>query len=194
MRLAAFIAGALALVWAPTARGDEEAGNRAYVAASRYGNCYAKSIPSARYGTEGETHVYAVEADADRPVQTYAWFAPQLRLECNVSSANDGRVGLSVVQIGPWPRGEAANADTLALAFYWNDQLLHRYSTLDIAGRADNVSASVSHYTVISEIAGYSWRDGNNFTFTVRTTDGRTINFDAGSGAILSVISTEPAP
>mgnify|MGYP001267707160 CR=1 FL=1 len=192
MKAALAFAGATllaTLAMAPAAFGDEEAGNRAYVAASQYGNCYAKSVPTGRYGLEGRTHVYFVESENDRVVQSYDWFGPQLRLECNVAGANDGPVGVSVVQFGPWARGSVADAETLAIAFYWNEQLLRRYSTLDIAGSADAVSASVSHYTVIEDIIGYAWRDGNNFSFSVRTVDGRTIVFDAGSGAILSTTS-----
>lgn len=192
MKFAPAFAGATllaTLAMAPAAYGDQEAGNSPRVVASQYGNCYAKSVPSARYGVEGRTHIYFVEPENDRLVQSYAWFAPQLRLECNVSGANDGPVGVSVVQFGPWARSSAADAETLAIAFYWNEQLLRRYSTFDIAGSADNVRASSSHYTVIEEIIGYAWRDGNNHTFSIRTTDGRTIVFDAGSGAILSVTS-----
>jgi hypothetical protein len=184
-------AAALFATGAQTARADDEASNRAYVVASKYGNCYAKSIPATAYGTAGETRVYSVEGDTDRLVQTYDWFAPQLRLECNVAGANDGPVGLSVVQVGPWPRGDWANAETLALAFHWNGAPVRSYSTLDIAGAPDNVSASVSHYTVIDEIIGYAWRDGNRYTFTIRTTDGRAIHFDAATGAILSVTRAE---
>lgn len=193
-RLITYAATLLALSIAQPAHADDEASNRAYVAASQYGNCYAKSIPSEGYGTAGQTHVYSVERDADRLVQTYDWFAPQLRLECNVSGANGGPVGLSIVQIGPWPRGREANAEALALAFYWNGELMRRYSTLDIAGEPDNVSASVSHHTVIEEIVGYTWRDGDMYTFTIRATDGRTITFEASSGAILSATPAAPTP
>jgi hypothetical protein len=177
--LAATMFAAIAL--APGPRADEEASNRAVVVASTYGNCYAKSVPSSAYGNEGETRIYAVEAGADQLVATYDWFATTLHLECNVAGKT-GEVGTSVVEFGPWPRGQVANDETLALAFYWNGKLLHRYSTLDIAGRPDNVSMSVSHYSVIQDVAGYQWISGNRYAFAVRTIDGRVLTFDAGTG------------
>jgi len=163
------------------ARADEEASNRPVVVAGQYGNCYAKSVPTGTYGSDGETRVYSVERDADRLVATYAWYANTLRLECNVAGKS-GQVGTSVVEFGPWARGHKADSDTLALAFYWNGDLLRRYSTLEIAGRPDNISMSVSHYTVIDGIVGYEWIDGNRYAFVVRTTDGRVLKFDAGTG------------
>jgi hypothetical protein len=163
------------------ARGDDEASNRSLVAASEYGNCYAKSVPAGTYGNEGETRVYAVDSAADRLVATYHWYANRIRLECNVAAAT-GEVETSVVEFGPWPRGNIANKETLALAFYWNGALLRRYSTLDIAGWRDNVSASVSHYSVIDTVVGYQWISGNKYAFAVRTTDGRVLRFDAGTG------------
>ena len=192
-RVRAVFAAIALLCTAPLAAADEEASNIAYVAASQYGNCYARSVPSAGYGTAGETLVYAVNArgGADGEAARYNWFAPQMRLECNVAGA-DGTIGHSIVQIGPWPRGDAADADTLALAFYWNGERVRRYSTLDIAGAPGNVSASVSHYTVIEEIVGYGWRDSNRYSFVVRTTDGRTLTFDAGTGLLLSTEASPP--
>lgn len=192
MRRAALFAAVLALAWPAIARADQESGNRAYVAASQHGNCYARSIPSRDYGTQGRTRTYIVAErdEPDREIARFDWFAPQIRLECNVENAN-GRTGVSVVQIGPWPRGSAADNAMLAFAFYWNGVLLRSYSTLDIAGRPDNVHASVSHYTVVEEIVGYEWRgEGNHYNFIIRTTDGRTLTFDAGSGTLLSTEQT----
>jgi hypothetical protein len=183
---AAFVATLLIVTTvASSARADQEASNRPVVVASTYGNCYAKSVPSSDYGNDGQTRVYAVEAGADRLVATYDWFANTLRLECNVEGTS-GAVGTSVVAFGPWPRGHEASKETLALAFYWNGKLLRRYSTLDIAGRPNNVSSSVSHYSVIDEIIGYQWTSGNRYAFAVRTTDGRLLKFDAGTGKIIS--------
>jgi hypothetical protein len=184
---ATFVATLLiATAAASSARADQEASNRPVVVASTYGNCYAKSEPSSDYGNDGETRIYAVEAGVDKLVATYDWFAHTLRLECNVEGEAGGAVGTSVVAFGPWPRGHEASKETLALAFYWNGKLLRRYSTLDIAGRPDNVSSSVSHYTVIDEIIGYQWLSGNKYAFAVRTTNGRVLKFDAGTGKIVS--------
>jgi hypothetical protein len=176
---------AMALLAAPApALADDEASNTPTVVASEHGNCYAKSVPASAYGNDGLTNVYAVDSGSDRLVATYNWYASTMRLECNVAAAN-GHVGVSVVQFGPWPRGSVANAETLAFAFYRDGQLLRRYSTLDVAGRPDNVSASVSHYTVVDTIIGYSWLDGNRYAFAVRSTDGRVLRFDAGTGEVL---------
>lgn len=159
---------------------DEEAGNLPHVQSDSWGRCYAKSVPSDTYGEAGTTRVYEVTAAEDRLLASYGWFSQQIFLQCNMS--NNGDSGVSVVQIGPWPRGHAASADHLALAFYFNDRLLKRYSTLDIAGRPDNVQSSVSHYTVIERIDGYRWIDGDRYAFDLRTSDGRTLSFDPTTG------------
>lgn len=182
MRRVGVIAVAL-LISAQSAAADDEAANRSYVAASEYGNCYARSRPSESYGTSGQTIVYSVEEDGDRVAYTYNWFAPQMRLECNVAGPSN-EISTSVVQFGPAPRGQRADAQTLALAFYWNGRLMHRYSTLDIAGSPTNVSVSESHYAVIDEIPGYRVRTSNYFDFAVHTVDGRTLTFDAATGSL----------
>ena len=123
---------------------DEEASNRAYVVSSQYGQCYAKSVPDETYGPKGTTKVYRVDAKLDILVDTFSWYSHRIFIECNAGSPAD-TVGVSVVRLGPWARGHEASANDLAIAFYWKGNLLKRYSTLDIAGRPDNVSASVSH-------------------------------------------------
>jgi hypothetical protein len=176
----------LALFAAPApALADDEAGNAPVVVASEHGNCYAKSVPAGAYGNEGRTTVYAVEAGADREIATYNWYAQRLRLACNVAG-RDGRLAASIVQFGPWPRGRAANAETLAFAFHRDGVLLRRYSTLDVAGRPENVQASVSHYQVIDDILGYAGLDGNRYAFGVRTVDGRVLRYDAGTGEAIA--------
>lgn len=168
----------------PSARAgsvDYEASNVPHVAASSYGRCYAKAVPDSLYGQAGRTRVYWVRAREDSLLASYRWFSQRIFLECNVATG-DGPVALSVVRFGPWPRGQEANAQQLALAFYRGSRLLRRYSTLDIAGRPSNVSASVSHYMVIDSVMGYRWIDGNRFRFDVRTTDGRVLSFDPATG------------
>ena len=171
-----------ALLLSSTAAGaDDEAANSPRIFAGRYGNCYAKSVPVETYGEKGVTRVFMVNAGTDKLMHTYSWYAPQLFLECNV--APDGKpVAVSVARIGPWPRGRRANESDLALAFYRGGQFLKRYSTLDIAGAAEHVSASVSHYRVLDQIDGYRWRTANDYTFQVRTVDGRSLSFDAATG------------
>lgn len=164
------------------AEADEEAGNLPHVQSDSWGRCYAKSVPKETYGEAGTTRVYEVGPTEDRLLATYDWFSQQIDLQC--SMVRGGENGVSVVKIGPWPRGHAASADHLALAFYFNDRLLKRYSTLDLAGRADNVQASVSHYMVVERIDGYRWIDGNRYAFDVRTVDGRTLSFDPTTGEL----------
>lgn len=176
--LAALLVG----LFLATAQADEEAGNLPHVQSDSWGRCYAKSVPSESYGEAGVTRVYEVGTTEDRLLVTHDWFGPQIYLQCNMSSA--GGSGVSVVQIGPWPRGHVASAAHLALAFYFNDRLLKRHSTLDLAGRPDNVQASVSHYIVIERIDGYRWIDGDRYAFDLRTIDGRTLSFDPTTGEI----------
>ena len=85
-----------------------------------------------------------------------------------------------------YPGGVVAVHDDSIRDFYRDGVLLRRYSTLDIAGRPENVRASVSHYEVIGEIAGYAWLDGNRYAFAVRTVDGRVLRFDAGTGEAIA--------
>jgi hypothetical protein len=160
---------------------DDEASNVPHVAASSYGRCYAKAVPDSLYGQAGRTRAYWVRARQDSLLASYAWFSQRIFLECNVARG-DGPVALSVVRFGPWSRGHEAKAQDLALAFYRGSRLLRRYSTLDIAGRPENVSASVSHYTVIDSVIGYRGVEGNRYRFDVRTTDGRVLSFDPATG------------
>jgi hypothetical protein len=185
-----WIAGALAIgsvvaaargVGHTGAPADDEASNVPHVAASAYGRCYAKAVPDSLYGQRGRTTVYWVRAGADSLLATHDWYSQRIYLECNVA-AGDGPVGLSVVRMGPWARGQVASAEELALAFYRDGKLLRRYSTLAIAGRPDRVRASVSHYVVIDSVLGYRWVDSNRYQFVLRTVDGRQLAFDPATG------------
>lgn len=175
-------AAALLCLLGPLLQADQEAGNVAHVQASEYGRCYAKSVPSERYGNSGTTTVFRVTRSADEPLHEFNWYAPQLRLACNVS---DGKtpVGVSIVQFGPWQRGHQASKDHLALAFYFKGEKVAEYSTLDLSGAPANVSASVSHYVVITTIEGYEFQAGNQAVFRLKTQDGRTLSFDPTTGA-----------
>ena len=160
---------------------DEEASNRAIVAADEYGACYAKSIPAERYGNAGETRIYRVTGGDDELAGAYEWFSQRIFLVCNASDSTRP-TGVAVVSMGPWARGHEASTDVLAMAFHFDGKTVREYSTLDIAGKPENVSASVSHYTVIEEVLGFRWVQGNEYVFAVRTTDGRTLKFDAVTG------------
>jgi hypothetical protein len=146
---AAILFASLLLTTATNALADTEGPNRAHVVAGivdgdLYGGCYAKSVPVARWGMQGTTRVYEVRRGKDRLVATYNWYAKTLFLRCRRKA--DGALKARVVRLGPWQRGRQASKDDLAIAFYSGDRELARFSTLDLAGRPDNVQRSVSHY------------------------------------------------
>ncbi len=172
------------------AHADDEASNTPRVFTSRYGNCYAKSVPSEPYGQQGSTRIFVVQAGVDRLVHTFDWYAQQLFLECNAAAAA-APAAVAVARIGPWHRGRRAVASDLAVAFYHGGKLVRQYSTLDIAGSPDNVSASVSHFRVFEHTDGYHWRSGNGYAFHVRTTDGRRLAFDAATGQRVELPGTD---
>jgi len=177
---------------------DCEVSNVPYVATDDYGRCFAHSIPDNFYGTDGRTDVYLVGdnrllGDGLTPLHSYDWFAQQIYVACNVSDGK-GTVAPIVVQVGPWPRGHAPNDETLAIAFHYNGETLAEYSTLDIAdGDPANASCSVSHYTVIEKIEGFSGLYGEVARFTVTTVDGRRLSFDVTSGALIKTEKARPA-
>ena len=173
----AYLAAVLTL--APLAvAADQEGNNEPVVSVSEYGDCYGKSVPAEDYGEKGETRIYRVERRQDLLVQTHPWYARTFFVDCSVG---EGGRGVSVVQLGPWPRGRAATAKDLAIAFYLNGRLVKRYSTLDIAGEPSNVRATSHHHKVISKTLGYRWGSGRQ-RFVIQTVDGRTIVFDAELG------------
>lgn len=171
------------LVAAATAQADEEAANKPHfvtgiMKGDLHNGCYAKSVPAATWGMTGTTKVYAVRKDKDRLVASFPWYASRLHLQCRRGA--DGAVTVAVVRLGPWQRGRQAGKDHLAIAFYEDGRELARYSTLDLAGRPDNVRASVSHYRVIRRVKGFS--EPNNFRLAL--IDGRTLTFDLATGKL----------
>jgi len=157
----------LALVfWLPataTLQADQEGANRVHVTAGQFGGYYAKSVPFESYGLKGVTKIYQAQADEDRLVQSFDWYSPQIALIG--LPANGGTV--YVVQLGPWHRGREARAEHHAIAFYKNGTLVKAYSTLEIAGSPDNVSASTGHYRVFSKLIGFRRPFGNQFIFDI---------------------------
>jgi hypothetical protein len=156
---------------------DRESQNKPFVVVSEHGECYGKSTPDEPYGEKGTTRIFRVENGPDSLLQTYSWFAREFYIDCGLGAGS----GVSVVQLGPWARGQAADQGTLAIAFYLNGHLLKRYSTLDIAGSPDNVRRSVAHYQVFEKVLGYRWGTGRQ-RFVVRTVDNRTLVFDPELG------------
>ena len=180
---------------------DQEASNIAHVATGPYGRCYAKSVPRYIYDPIGEprqqgvTKVYRVSDPEDVLVHVYDWFSQRIFVNC--SPVDD----IMVVRAGPWHRGHDPQADHLALAFYRGGALRKSYSTLDISGaeqttgggisRYENVSASVSHYTVFAsgpEMIRITTSDGpvytENWWIGAATIDGRALTFDLETGDI----------
>jgi hypothetical protein len=176
-------AGGFTLVWLTLTVGDadQEAGNRSYVAASASGQFYAKSVPHEPYGLKGSTRIYQVGDPDDVLLHTYDWYTPQIFLEGFLGTRD-----VYVVETGPWHRGAQASPGHLALAFHKNGTLVRQYSTLEIAGRPENVSASVSHYVVFRRLAGFRRPYGNQLVFDVELHDGRALTFDVDTGAMLS--------
>ena len=154
---------------------DEEATNYPYVKSGLYGKVYAKSVPDEVLGTKGNTKVLRVGETEDTLVVTYPWFTQELYLLDTYS-------GISVVRRGPWPSGNQAKDSDLALEFWLDGKKLQSFSTLDIAKDPDNVSVTISHYTVIRDVLGYKWIDPSGWTFEVQTHDGRVLRFDVETG------------
>jgi hypothetical protein len=162
-------------------RADNESANFPHVAASRFGRCYAKSIPNGPWGPEGKTSVYWVDPKGDPLVHTFNWYSKEFYLECALASPK-GPAPISVVRPGPWQSGSRAEKDHLAFEFYWDGALVASYSTLDLAGSPENVRSSASHYRVIERVIGYRVYGPTEVQFSVETVDGRTLDFDAKTG------------
>lgn len=162
-------------------RADQEDSNRTYVTTSKHGQYYAKSIPYERYGLKGITKVYQVSKNEDILIQTYDWYSPQIYLE-----GFTGTQEIYVIQMGPWHRGRKASAEHHAMAFYKNDRLLKKYSTLDIASTTNYIDTSVSHYTIFSKILGFRRPYGNQLVFDVETHGGRIHSFDTETGTLIT--------
>jgi hypothetical protein len=171
------------------ARADEESPNWPHVTASTtdgtawHGGHYAKTVPAERSGEKGTTRVYRVDADKDVIVDEYDWYAHTVYL---AGTHN----GVSLVRMGPWNEGAQASKGALALAFYFKGKLLRSYSTLEIAGRPDNVRSTVSQYTWNKRVIGYCWvkspgKGTLRFGFALETLDNRTICFDMNTGEII---------
>ena len=137
--------------------------------------------PAEQYGNVGTTQTFRLTAGEDELVHTFDWYSWSIHLVCNASDSKRP-TGVAVVSTGPWARGHTASDDVLAIAFHFNGKTVRKYSTLDVAGKPDNVSQSVSHYTVIEEVLGFRWILANEYVFEVRTVDGRLLAFDPITG------------
>ena len=169
---------------------DSESGNWPFVLAATttdgttaHGGYYAKCIPTESFGTNGVTRVYRVQKAQDVLVHTYNWYSANIY----VSGANQK---VSIVRFGPWSKGRQASSNHLALALYYDGQFLKSYSTLDIAGKPENVEASVSHYYWCKRIIGYGHyalppSAETIYGFGIETLDGRKLCFNVTTGELL---------
>ncbi len=168
---------------------DSEAGNWPFVVAATtdgttaHGGYYARCIPTKSFGTNGVTTVYRVEKEQDVPVHTYDWYSAHIYM----SGANRK---VSIIRFGPWNMGHQAGPNDLALALYYDGQLLKSYSTLDIVGRHGNVETSVSHYRWYKRIIGYGHyalppSAQTIYGFGIETLDGRNLCFNVTTGELL---------
>lgn len=146
-----------------------------------YRKCYARSVPADTESLDGWTQVYQfTNTKSDKLLYEFDWYGLGIYLNC----PNNSDIGseLSLVRTGMWPTGDAANADELALEFYYSGKLVASYSTLDIAGSPENVRWSASHYRVIAKVIGFE----KSNEFSIVTVDGRTITFNTRTGKIQS--------
>jgi len=180
---AAVAAAPLLLAAANSAQADTEGPNRAHVvtgvvSGELHNGCYAKSVPAARRGAKGVTKVYEVHSGDDRLIATHKWYAKKLYLRCR--RGGDGTMKVTIVRLGPRQRGHQASKTHLAIAFYAGSRELARYSTLDLAGRPDNVQRSVSHYRIIRRIKGFGYEN----LFRIELIDGRSLSFNLATGKV----------
>ncbi|MEW6169975.1 MAG: hypothetical protein AB1472_00195 [Candidatus Omnitrophota bacterium] len=164
---------------------DKERQNFEYKKYSEYGKCSAKCIPTNSYGQEGETSIYRVypENKTEQLMSTYNWYSQEIYLLDDCAT---------VVRFGPWPQGSKATKEDLAIAFYNGGLLIKEYSTLDIAGKEDNVERTVSHYNILKKVLGFRIVGGDDaifdneyIVFDVETIDGRKLSFNVENGKII---------
>jgi hypothetical protein len=96
---------------------------------------------------------------------------------------------VSVVRLGEWPKGSQASAGTVALSIYRGDTLIKEFSTLEIAGKPDNVRRGAVHYEVFDDMLGFMWKSGR-LAFQARRVDGQVVTIDMYSGKL----TVEPPP
>jgi len=169
---------------------DSVSGNWPFIVAAEatdgttaHGGYYAKCIPTGTFGSNGVTRVYRVEKEQDVLEHTYDWYSAHVY----ISGANRK---VSIVRFGPWSEGSRASSTHLALALYYDGKLLKSYSTLDIAGKPENVDASISHYRWYKRIIGYGRYAPPPsakmiYGFGIETLDGRRLCFDVTTGELL---------
>ncbi len=187
LSLCTLVPALVLFVSAQTAHADREAANFGHVTTATWGICYARSVPTEPYGNAGRTDVYRV-GTVDQPdalVGSVDAFFQELFLDCQVDNG-DGMLDVAMVGLGPWPRGQQPDDDTLALSFFLGGQEVASYSTLDISlGNPEAVSCTVSHYQVIDRVNGFGRDADGREVFIVTTIDGRLLGFDVVTGTMI---------
>ncbi len=157
---------------------DSEASPRVHIKSSHHGDFYAKSVPEGYDQTKGKTYIYQVGESEDELLYTYDWFASEIYL------LNDS----AVVRLGPWARGSEAADDDFGIGFYSRGQTLKEFSTLDIISLgykdANNISRSLSHYTIFKEILGFKSPGLIRYYFDVKTHEDRILSFNIETGKL----------
>jgi hypothetical protein len=183
MKNIAFVLTLLSTVvaFSAAARADDEASQVAYVKAAPFGRCYFKMVPDpkARYDRKrGTGYAYQVnEKGADKLLyKTTGWYARRVALTA---------WGRYLVRLGNWPRGRAPSSKHLGIAFYDRGKLIKRYSTKQLIKDISKVQPSVSHYTFLKKVVGFSKR--KRWLFAIVTVDGKRWTFDVRTGRVDSV-------
>ncbi len=158
--------------------GDEERAREPVVFASSDGRCYARSVALDGDRDTGHTSVYWAKDSEGTAVDHYPWYAWSMHLHCGYDGS-----AIYIVRRGHWPRGRTASSNHLALGFYAAGEVIAEHSTLDIAGEAENVRPSVSHYRVFDSIEGIRWCQ-NRVLFLATAVDGRRLQFEPAIGTM----------
>ena len=169
---------------------DNEPSKVPRVFSSSDGYYYAKAIPQGRIfdPTNGITCIYRVGGKKDELQNTYNWYAWGLGIVATTR-------GVSVVRLGRWASGDEARKEDLAIGFYLGGKTIKEYSTLEIAGRKENVSRSISHYKVFNNVGNHEYQWGSigldtnsvpEYIVSATTTDNRRLDFDVFTGEIIN--------
>ena len=148
--------------------------NTSFIVTSKWGSCYAKSIPDEDFGIKGKTFIFKAEKEKDTLIDQYDWYSRSLYLL-------EGSQGVLVVRLFYTPAGHTLK-DLNAIAFFRGGKLLREYTVLDIISDPKKIIHSTSSIHIFDKIHGFEWDENKNFVFVVETVDGRTLFFDTDTG------------
>lgn len=159
---------------------DEERTNEPVVSSSWDGTCYAKSVPKSEFGDDGTTTIYKVGGTSDVASDSFNWYSRSVYVLCDIWEG--GRGWTAVVRVFKMSSGFEADKETPAIEFYVSGKLVKHYSTLEIAGKPENVFSSASHYTPFRTILGFRANGSGQFEFVTILADGKELRFDWKTG------------